>query len=333
MSEHDTLSNPETSQSQYHIIPDYVMTDKRLSATQKLLYGVIHGLTGRVGYCYATNAYLMEKFDCTDRTVQVSISELVELGYLRVEIVGPFGKQKRHIWVCQPATESAQGEGKKTSGGGEENYGGEGKKTSGRISNINNLDLLLDITHAREDTTLCHQAEHKPENAVGELLDLSPAMRSPEDLQKVKSPINQRNLQVLQYADSFRLTFERLLINHPQRDNAVGHLLDTEDKLAAFMEILREEVAHEVATRPTQAFYLKAIFDDVVIKRATNRLRAKKIKDEALQSGERLKAAQARTVTAQNGGPMTFLQKDEADARAREARLREYYSKREKGEM
>lgn len=78
-------------------IPAHIVEDTRLSMTEKMLVSIIDALdkgnkeeTG----CFASNAYLAEKFGLTLRSVSGSISRLVEIGY--VEQVG-FNGRKRFL--------------------------------------------------------------------------------------------------------------------------------------------------------------------------------------------------------------------------------------------
>lgn len=68
------------------VIPGEVRYDKRLSPIQKLLYAEIRALSGRYGYCFATNAYFAELFYRTDRTISRMIAKLADCGYIQVEI-------------------------------------------------------------------------------------------------------------------------------------------------------------------------------------------------------------------------------------------------------
>lgn len=68
----------------YAIIPATVRYDKDLTDKAKLLYGEITCLCNKEGYCFATNNYFANLYNCTSRAIQFTISKLQEKGYIRV---------------------------------------------------------------------------------------------------------------------------------------------------------------------------------------------------------------------------------------------------------
>ena len=68
------------------IIPISVLSDSRISSLEKLLLLHIISLCKNKGYCWATNRYFMNKFNCTKPTVSKSISSLSKFGYIDIEI-------------------------------------------------------------------------------------------------------------------------------------------------------------------------------------------------------------------------------------------------------
>ena len=64
-----------------------VLTDRRLTDFQRLLFSAITGLCNKSGYCYARNEYFEKLFDKSTDTISKSIGKLVELGYLSRTIV------------------------------------------------------------------------------------------------------------------------------------------------------------------------------------------------------------------------------------------------------
>lgn len=62
------------------------MADARLTATQKILYGVIYALHNEKGYCYATNTYLGSRTFTNRANTSRNIKALEEHGYLKSEI-------------------------------------------------------------------------------------------------------------------------------------------------------------------------------------------------------------------------------------------------------
>ena len=64
-----------------------VLADQRLTDLQKLLYAAITGLCRSRGYCWASNAYFEKLFNKKNTQISTGISKLVELGYIKREIV------------------------------------------------------------------------------------------------------------------------------------------------------------------------------------------------------------------------------------------------------
>ena len=66
-------------------VPTHLLADRNLSATAKLLYGVIDSYQKISGVCYATNAQLAEQLaGVTERTVTRTVTELEKAGYISV---------------------------------------------------------------------------------------------------------------------------------------------------------------------------------------------------------------------------------------------------------
>lgn len=90
----------QPQQNYYAFLPAPVLNDNDLKPNEKILYAVITSLTHREGYCYASNAYLAERFDVTRQTVSNWISNLKEKGYLTVKINEGEGN-RRHIYTAE----------------------------------------------------------------------------------------------------------------------------------------------------------------------------------------------------------------------------------------
>lgn len=73
--------------SQFMIITYDVISDSRLTDFQKLLFAFITGLCKQKGYCWASNAYFEKFFNKSTDTIIKAITKLVELGYLKRELV------------------------------------------------------------------------------------------------------------------------------------------------------------------------------------------------------------------------------------------------------
>ena len=72
-----------TKPNYYAIIPSEVRYSN-LKPNAKLLYGEITALSGKLGYCYATNNYFAELYDVSKNTISSWISDLKKLGFINV---------------------------------------------------------------------------------------------------------------------------------------------------------------------------------------------------------------------------------------------------------
>tara|TARA_R110002012_G_scaffold82496_1_gene208419 strand:- start:19562 stop:20155 length:594 start_codon:yes stop_codon:yes gene_type:complete len=88
--------------SYYAIIPASVRYSN-LKPNAKLLYGEITALSGKLGYCYATNNYFAELYGVSKNTISSWISDLKKLGFINVLIERDSNKQvvKRCIGITQ----------------------------------------------------------------------------------------------------------------------------------------------------------------------------------------------------------------------------------------
>ena len=86
----------------YAIIPSEVRYSN-LKPNAKLLYGEITALSGKLGYCYATNKYFAELYDVSKNTISSWISDLKKLGFINVIIERNAKKQiiKRCIGITK----------------------------------------------------------------------------------------------------------------------------------------------------------------------------------------------------------------------------------------
>lgn len=68
------------------VLPESVLGDNRLTYFERILLIDIVSLCKKNGYCWPSNRYFMNKFDCTKPTVSKSISSLSKFGYIDIEI-------------------------------------------------------------------------------------------------------------------------------------------------------------------------------------------------------------------------------------------------------
>lgn len=67
-------------------VPTNLLADRNISATAKLLYGVIESFQRKSGVCFATNERLAEEIaGCSERTISRCIGELKDAQYIAIE--------------------------------------------------------------------------------------------------------------------------------------------------------------------------------------------------------------------------------------------------------
>ena len=81
--------------SEFIITPRILFRDKNLSKTDIVVLSLIISLALKYGYCYATNDYLKEYINSSERTINYSLSKLKKLDYIIVK----FDNSKRRIYL------------------------------------------------------------------------------------------------------------------------------------------------------------------------------------------------------------------------------------------
>lgn len=76
----------ETLSKGYWIMPNTVLYDKELSATQKLVYVIVSSLCAEKWHCRASNKYIWELLNLSVDTTSEAINKLVEKKYLHSKI-------------------------------------------------------------------------------------------------------------------------------------------------------------------------------------------------------------------------------------------------------
>jgi hypothetical protein len=91
-----------TKPNYYAIIPSEVRYSN-LKPNAKLLYGEITALSGKLGYCYATNNYFADLYGVSKNTISSWISDLKKLGFINVILERNTKKQiiKRRIGITK----------------------------------------------------------------------------------------------------------------------------------------------------------------------------------------------------------------------------------------
>ena len=75
--------------------PRILLNDKNLTRTDTDILGLIISLAIRNNYCYATNKYLSDYINVSERTICYSIKKFKELNYIFIERVD--GKRRIYI--------------------------------------------------------------------------------------------------------------------------------------------------------------------------------------------------------------------------------------------
>ena len=81
-------------------VPTHLLSDRNVSATAKLLYGVIDSFQRRSGVCFASNDRLAEEIaGCSVRTISRAVAELKDNGYIQIDDV-----KGRQIYISTSVT-------------------------------------------------------------------------------------------------------------------------------------------------------------------------------------------------------------------------------------
>lgn len=144
--------NLNSKPNYYAIIPANVRYDSRLKPNEKLLYAEITSLANKHGYCYANNQYFANLYGVTKNTVSSWVSNLKDLGYIKIKISYKSNSkeiEKRMIFINTLAKQSVNLDDpihkkedtlsiKKERGYHEKDGGGITKKMEDNNTSINN---------------------------------------------------------------------------------------------------------------------------------------------------------------------------------------------------
>lgn len=95
----------DEQQSYINFITSDVLDDARLDDSAKLLFVRITGLAKKSGFCFASDEYLAQKCQKSERSIQRYLNSLVNFGYIqRVVEYYPDSKKikSRHINISRP---------------------------------------------------------------------------------------------------------------------------------------------------------------------------------------------------------------------------------------
>lgn len=81
------MKQQQKSGAWYAVLTAEVLTSKDLNNLQKLIFALVSNLQNASGYCWASNEYLAEALNTSERTIQRNVKGLVDRGYLFREVV------------------------------------------------------------------------------------------------------------------------------------------------------------------------------------------------------------------------------------------------------
>lgn len=97
--------NDKEKPNYFSILTAEVRYDENLSASEKICYSEITALTGKYGYCYATNSYFAKLYKVNNNTIRRWIKNLEKHGYISTELVyknNSYEVEKRKIYITPP---------------------------------------------------------------------------------------------------------------------------------------------------------------------------------------------------------------------------------------
>ena len=80
------MNEEDEKPSYYSVLTADVRYDKNLSYGARLLYSEITALSGRDGYCYASNSYFSKAYGVSDVSIQNWLKNLKDCGYIQVSV-------------------------------------------------------------------------------------------------------------------------------------------------------------------------------------------------------------------------------------------------------
>lgn len=97
--------------SYYAVLTADVRYDERLKPNEKLLFAEITALANFHGYCSASNSYFSKLYKVHKNTVGNWVNKLVELGYIRSELIFNDKKQivARHLYISENSFNKKEG--------------------------------------------------------------------------------------------------------------------------------------------------------------------------------------------------------------------------------
>jgi len=91
----------EKEPSYYAVIPARVRYSKALTANAKLLYGEVTALCSDKGYCWASNRYLADLYDVSEKQVSLWVKQLVEANFIEMSLTKSKDGTLRKLYILE----------------------------------------------------------------------------------------------------------------------------------------------------------------------------------------------------------------------------------------
>lgn len=249
----------ENKPNYFAILPANVRYDKELTDKAKLLYAEITSLSNKMGYCFASNKYFADLYNCTTRSIQNAISKLQEKGYVFTEIENNY---ERKIYISSSVNYE-----KNILNRYEKNFvGGYEKNFSNNNININMIDRLFNyILNNKND----FPTEFKNVDfiEIDKLLERY-EMKYNSEVIKYISEVNLEKIKYITYAIclivkdklqhlNYKVSRDKLIKIYDDCKNKELENKDTELEIANFMNYYYKSIVNElVKEKSSPSFFI-----------------------------------------------------------------------------
>lgn len=127
----------EDKPNYYAIIPANVRYDKKLSGSEKLMYGEITALTSKSGECWASNSYFAKLYNVTPQAVSIWIGNLQKNNYITIDYEYTGKQISKRIMRINEISNIFKGVSSTTLGGYQKNF--KENNTSNNNTSINKI--------------------------------------------------------------------------------------------------------------------------------------------------------------------------------------------------
>lgn len=138
--EESISSTPDMSGGYFLIIPEPVASHPDLCPAAKLFFGRLTQFTQKKGFCWASNAYLGELMGVDERTIKRWLSDLKDIGFIRIETKKHQLKTERKIYTYLSDFKNISTKGQKCPLERDKNVPSEGTKMSPKQNKLLSKD-------------------------------------------------------------------------------------------------------------------------------------------------------------------------------------------------